>query len=51
MSWKDILKMMISREFMTEVIRHIGGGQIDDGSLKKLEEKHIPEIDHDKVLK
>lgn len=34
MSWKDILKMMTPREFMTEVIRHIGGGQIDDGSLK-----------------
>ena len=34
MSWKDILKMMTPREFMTEVIRHIGGGKIDDGSLK-----------------
>ena len=32
MSWKDILKMMTPRGFMTEVIRHIGGGQIDDGS-------------------
>ena len=34
MSWRNILKMMTPREFMNEVIEHIGGGQIDDGSLK-----------------
>ena len=34
MKWQDILKMMTPREFMTEVINHIGGGEIEDKSLK-----------------
>jgi len=33
--WKDILKMMTPTEFMEEVKKHVGGGEIENKSQRK----------------